>query len=553
MGSIVARYLRSLVFAWAFVLVAAGSAHAAPNIVLVLTDDQRWDTLGAMPTVERELVRRGVTFANAFAVDPLCCPSRASILTGNYPHTTGVWSNGGRRGGWQAFRNEERSTLAVWLQRAGYTTAFLGKYVNSYASTVVPQGWNRWFAFVPSNVPNFVDYELNVDGTIVPSQPGEYSTDVLAAEAVRFIETTPEPFFLLLAPYAPHGPATPAPRHADAFSDVPPWRPPSHAEADVSDKPAYIRARPLPDPAVQAGRDAFRIDQLRSLLAVDDAVANVLGALARGGRLANTVIAYTSDNGHAWGEHRHFAKQAPHEESIRVPLVVRYDALGTGPRTRTEIAANVDLAPTFAELAGAAAPPTEGRSLVPLLGGARAGWRNALLLEHLRGSPSRGVPTYCALRRPTAVYVQYGTGEEELYDLTQDPYQLENRARRPEFRRAIVDYRRRLIRACRPGPPGFRPLPACTKSGTRHANLLLGTQYFDRICAHAGDDYIAARGEHDVVRAGSGRDRILAGAGNDRIFAADRFRDRVACGAGTDSALVDRRDVVSGCELVTRR
>ncbi|MEX2102706.1 MAG: sulfatase-like hydrolase/transferase, partial [Gaiellaceae bacterium] len=129
---------KALALAIVTVLAGAPTPPAAPNIVLVLTDDQRWDTLGVMPTVQQELVNRGVTFANAFAVDPLCCPSRASLLTGNYPHTTGVWWNGGRRGGWNAFRDDEASTLAVWLKAGGYRTAFLGKYLNSYDSTIVP-------------------------------------------------------------------------------------------------------------------------------------------------------------------------------------------------------------------------------------------------------------------------------------------------------------------------------------------------------------------------------------------------------------------------------
>jgi len=541
---------KALALASVTVLTGAASAQAAPNIVLVLTDDQRWDTLGVMPTVQRELVRRGVTFANTFAVDPLCCPSRASLLTGNYPHTTGVWWNGGRRGGWNAFRDDEASTLAVWLKAGGYRTAFLGKYLNSYDSTIVPPGWDRWYSFVPSNVANYADFWVNVDGVILPALPGEYSTDALASEAVRFVESSPDPFFLLLAPYAPHAPATPAPRHTGALADDPPWRPPSYGEPDVSDKPAYVRARPEPEPVTQEWRDNFRRNQLRSLLAVDEAVDDVLETLERSGRLADTVVVFTSDNGLGWGEHRWFWKQAPYEESIRIPLVVRYDRLGLSQRVESRLAANVDLAPTLAELAGVPAPPTEGSSLVPLLTGAETIWRQELLLEHLRGRPSPNVPSYCALRGENGIYVQYGTGEEELYDLAADPYQLENKASDPGFRSTIVDYRRRIRTACRPGPPGLRLRAACTASGTKRANRLFGTAHFDHICARGGNDVVFARGERDVVVAGRGRDRVYAGAGDDRVFAKDGQRDRISCGEGLDEVWADPRDLVApDCEV----
>ena len=536
--------------ALAAALAVPAGAQAAPNIVLVLTDDQRWDTLSVMPTVQQELVGRGVTFANAFAVDPLCCPSRASLLTGNYPHTTGVWWNGGRRGGWNAFRDDEASTLAVWLKAGGYRTAFLGKYLNSYSSTSVPPGWDRWYSFVPSNVANFIDFWVNVDGVILPSPPGEYSTDALAAEAVRFVQSSPDPFFLLLAPYAPHGPATPASRHAGEFAGEPPWRPPSYGEPDASDKPAYVRARPEPDEVSREFHDGFRRNQLRSLLAVDEAVDEVLETLERSGRLANTIVVFTSDNGLGWGEHRWFWKQAPYEESIRVPLVMRYDRLGLGQREERRLAANVDLAPTLAELAGVPTPPTEGRSLVPLLTGSSAPWRTELLLEHLRGRPSPNVPSYCALRGENRIYVQYGTGEEELYDLAADPYEQANKARDPSMRSTIVDYRRRVRAACRPGPPGFRARPACTASGTKRANRLVGTEHFDHICARGGNDVVFAREERDVVVAGRGRDRVYAGPGDDRVLAADGQRDRISCGGGVDKIWADARDLVAAdCEI----
>jgi N-acetylglucosamine-6-sulfatase len=428
-----------------------------PNIVLILTDDQRWDSLWAMPNVQSLLVDHGVRFDNAFVSNARCCPSRTSILTGDYSHTTGVYTNGAPNGGFQAF--DDSSTAATWLHDAGYRTALIGKYLNEYKDTTyVPPGWDRWFAF---EGPAYYDYTMNDDGSFVSygHDPADYSTDVLAQQAVDFIHRGSSPFFLYFAPFAPHAPAKPAPQDATAFSDLAKWRPPSYNEQDVSDKPAAIRDLPLLDASARQDISSLRRRQYRSLQAVDRAVGALVGELDAMHSLDNTLIVFMSDNGLAWGEHRWSGKQVPYEESIRVPLVIRYDPLTSVPRVDDRMVANVDLSPTWAELAGAAAPSMEGQSLMPLLDGTDVPWRTDLLLEHMHSVEPDSPPTYCGLRGENDLYVAYGTGEEELYDLSTDPYELVNRAGDPEMLPTLEAMRLRLGALCNPAPRGLRLHP----------------------------------------------------------------------------------------------
>lgn len=500
-------------------LVAAGAAQAQPNVVLIVTDDQRWDTLRHMPVARSELVGKGVLFENAFAVNPLCCPSRAAILTGLYSHSTGVWSNVGRKGrnrvtgGIRAF--DDRSTTAVWLDEAGYETMFMGKYIHGYSRgfgppTYVPPGWDQWRAFYGGN--GYFNFKIS-DGTTTLRAYGDseadYSTDVLAGEAVRFIRESAEPFFLYVAPVAPHKSqgfsVTMAPRHVDAFAGAPYRARPNVNERRVSDKPRKVRKRGLYS---QAQLTEIREEQLEALLAVDEMVDDVLDALEDTGKLEDTLIVLTSDNGHTWGEHRWVGKRMPYEESLRVPLVMRWDALGQPARAEPGLALNVDLAPTIAAAAGGTTSRVEGRSLLPLLSGDSTGWRRWFVFEYY--DPPFFAP-YCGLRSYSSKYVQYGSGEEELYDLVRDPYELRNKARRDNMTATVMAYRGRVLRsACRP-PGKFRPLPQCTRMGTSAGDRLVGTRREDWICAGRGNDRILVRGDHrDVVRCGRGRDRVRA-------------------------------------------
>jgi arylsulfatase A-like enzyme len=428
-----------------------------PSIVLILTDDQRWDTFWAMPNVQAELVNSGVTFDEAFVVNSLCCPSRVSILTGQYSHSTQVYGNNGQHGGFHAFHGDA-STVATWLHDAGYRTGLVGKYLNEYVGPYTPPGWDHWFAFtgIPTGAA-YYNYTIDDDGTYVSygGDPDDYSTDVLASEADSFIRGTDpgQPLFLYFSVKAPHIPSTPAPRHAHAFSGLVPYRPPNYNEADVSDKPAWVRDLPLLSAKRQSAIDADRKNAYRTLLAVDDAVATIVDALNQTGRLSTTLIVFASDNGWAVGEHRWNNKKAAYEESIRIPLVIRYDPLVRSPRTDDHLVTNIDLAPTFAEAAGVPAPGVDGVSLLPILETPDPGaWRRDFLIEHLK-VVAVDMPTYCAVRSEGFLYVGYTSREEELYDLTKDVYELQNVAADPSYVSTLQYLRSRMAALCNPVPP----------------------------------------------------------------------------------------------------
>jgi N-acetylglucosamine-6-sulfatase len=435
---------------------AAAASTTRPDIVLILTDDMRYDMLWAMPTVQSEVVARGIEFTDGYVSNPLCCPSRTTILTGRYSHSTLVYTNkpGQPYGGFPAFHDQW--TIATALHGAGYRTALFGKYLNGYRTSYVPPGWDRWFATWDEG--GFYDYSANSDGALrtFGSNPADYGTDVLAQQATGFIRSTDpgRSLFLYFAPHAPHEPATPAPEDEAKFSDLESWRPASYDEANVSDKPEYIQAEEPLGGTMAAKIDRFRLDQYRSLLAVDRAVADIIDALADTSRLSNTMLVFMSDNGMLWGEHRWNKKVVPYEESIRVPFVVRADSLIGAPRADGHLVMNVDLAPTFAQLAGIAAPNVEGKSLLPLIASPTTSWRSDFLIEHLKMDVG-GVPTYCGVHSSRYVYVDYTTGEEELYDLVRDPQQLTNKAYDPAYQDERHALRERLVQLCRPRPPGF--------------------------------------------------------------------------------------------------
>jgi arylsulfatase A-like enzyme len=416
---------------------------AGPNVVLILSDDQRWDTVDAthglagnavMPILANELVSSGLVFTNGRVTTSLCSPSRASLLTGRYAHNHGVWGNALPNGGAGVF--DDSQTLATLLQGAGYRTALIGKYMNGYdlLSPYIPPGWDEWRAFVQAR---YYNYDLNENGVVTRygSAPSDYSTDVLAAKAVSFISTSVsqgQPFFLLFAPAAPHSPYTPAPRHEGRFAGLPAWRPPSYNEQDVSDKPAWVKALPRLTDVKRALLDQLRIDQLETLQALDEAVGAIMQALRDEGVDANTLVVYSSDNGFAWGEHRYDGKQCPYDECFRVPIIVRYPPLVTAARQDSRFVLNIDLVPTVLELAGLSIPAgTNGASLVPLLAGNPPAWRSDLLHEHWK---THLIPRNSLVMDGQHKYVEYppGSGQgTELYDLTSDPYELLNRTNDP--------------------------------------------------------------------------------------------------------------------------
>lgn len=424
----------------------AGTA-TPPSVLLIITDDQRADSLWVMPTVESELAGHGLRFRNGFVTNPLCCPSRASLLTGQYSHSVQVWFNE-VHGGFVEF--DDDSTLATWLDDAGYRTGLFGRYLNGYGSTAptyVPPGWDRWFALVEGDyVPPL---QMSDDGTLVEAPPGSYSTTLFADEAEAFIRETPadEPFFAYLAPEAPHAPSIPASQDDGAFDSLADWRPPSYDEDDVSDKPLWLQKEPPWDEAAREAGDEMRKDQLETLLALDREVADLIAALEETGRLENTLVIYTSDNGVMWREHRIWGKNVPYDSTVRVPLVLRYDPLTQGGGTGA-IGLNIDLAPTIADLADVPAPGVDGKSLVPLLDGTVTSVRSRFLVEHADGGAA---PAFCAARSRSILYVRYATGEEELYDYGTDPWELDNAADATR----LGELRRWTKRRCSPVPPGF--------------------------------------------------------------------------------------------------
>jgi N-acetylglucosamine-6-sulfatase len=412
-----------------------------------------------MPNVRRLLVREGIGFRNGFVTNALCCPSRSSLLTGRYSHSTGVYTNNGFR------RFHDSSTVATWLDAAGYRTGLIGKYLNGYGkldgNTYIPPGWDRWAALAGPDRHQFYDYTLNIDGAIrtYGHDPSDYLTTVLGRMAVQFINGSQEPFFLYFAPTAPHMPATPAPGDADSFRGLEPARPPNFNESDVSDKPGWVRALPRLTAEARRRVDEQRLKQYRSLLEVDRFVGRIVEALKDSGRLHSTMIVFMSDNGFSWGEHRwaldSVNKQAPYEEDIRVPFVVRFDRLIGSARSSSKLVTNIDLAPTWAALARTDAPEAEGKSLLPILRHRTTSWRNSFLVEHLQTEGDK-VPTYCALRSLHYSYVAYRSGFEELYSLRRDPYELNNRARDRALASVRSRMRSRLRRLCDPPPPGYQ-------------------------------------------------------------------------------------------------
>jgi N-acetylglucosamine-6-sulfatase len=433
------------------------SARRPPNIVFVLTDDLSWDLVRFMPHV-RALESRGLTFTRYVVTDSLCCPSRSSIFTGLYPHDTGVFTNTGPDGGFNAFRAHHlgKLTFAVALQQRGYLTSLLGKYLNGYepGTLRVPPGWDDWH--VAGDGYSEFNYNLNENGKLVhyggPSNPANYLTDVLARRATSFIGRAAhahKPFMLEVATFAPHDPYVPAPRNANDFPGLRAPRDPSFNRANV-DPPSWLGVRKRLGPKMLRILDTAFRKRAQAVEGVDRLIAEVEAALREHGLAGDTYIVFSSDNGYHIGQHRlEEGKLTAFDTDIRVPLVVAGPGVPRG-RTVSRLAENVDLYPTFLGLAGATPHHlVDGHSLVPLLRGRQEwNWRTAALIEHhgpdvdptdpdyekgkLGGNPT----SYEAIRlvgatiarRPVsdAVYVEYRNGQREYYDIARDPYERVN-------------------------------------------------------------------------------------------------------------------------------
>jgi len=431
-----------------------GPTH--PNIIFILTDDMALRDVEFMPKLKKFLIEEGTTFSNYFVTNSQCCPSGSSILRGQYVHNHDVESNSA---GFRRFYQlgNESSTMATWLKAAGYMTGYIGKYLNGYpagsSKTHVPPGWDVWHGAVGGAGYKQFDYSLNENGKIVAygRADADYLTDVISHKTTAFIHQAIDkrkPFFLQLAPFAPHEPAIPAPRHRTLFADAKAPRSASFNAKEVASKPAYIRALPLLQQKQIDKMDQLYRRRLRSLQAVDEMIEEIVETLERTGELRHTYIVFASDNGYHLGQHRLLqGKQTAYEEDIHVPLIIR------GPdvparRSVAHLAVETDLAPTFAEWASVIPPGfVDGRSLEPLLKKslpASVEWREGVLIEHqpapepfmswfekrlflIKDKPH--LTAYRAVRSSRYLFVQYQSGEREFYDLASDPDELHNIAR----------------------------------------------------------------------------------------------------------------------------
>ena len=430
-----------------------GTEAQGPNVVVLMTDDQDAASLEKMPTVQRLLVDEGVRFKNAIASYPLCCPSRATFQTGQYAHNHGVLSNKPPDGGYPAFDASE--TLPVWLDRSGYATAHVGKYLNEYLKDdALPPGWDRWFGVVePAS--RYFNLHVNDQGVFTKfghDDPADYSTDLITDRAVEFIEAREygdSPIFLSVGYVAPHvgrsfqergshcdrqGPE-PAPRHLRAFIREKLARGPAFDEDDVSDKPAAVRSLPrIGGRRLEQMTEKYRC-RLEALLSVDEGVGRIVSALSGAGELEDTLIVYVSDNGFIQGDHRiPGGKSLPYESVIKIPMVVRGPGVATG-ETAPGVVSNVDVVPTLLDATGAEPGLVQdGRSFAKALRNPEVQDRRAVLIE------SRVPPhQFIGVRTQRFTYVERDTGELELYDLKEDPSQLQNLDEDPSYKETRKD------------------------------------------------------------------------------------------------------------------
>lgn len=435
------------------VSVSQAPASPPPNIIILMADDMRADQLAFMPRT-LDWFAPGLTFRQAFVSLSHCCPSRVSILRGQYAHNHGVRNSGiATGGGFKAAYGlgTESSTLATWLHDAGYRTALIGKYLNGYPKGIgnphyIPPGWDEWRVFSGDN--DYFNYNLEENGVTVPyhEAAADYSTDVFARFAGSFVAAAPEPFFAIIAPRAPHAPFAFAPRYQGAFAGRKYPRGESFDEADVSDKPAAIQALPLHQ---SRNADYYFQGQLRVLAALDDLVDSVMTALQQRGVLERTVVVFVSDNGVQMREHRLSLgiKGTPYEETLHVPLMIRGPGITMG--ATDEMATNIDLAPTLADIAGVPVPAfVDGQSLQPLLVSGAPSGRHSFEIE----VPNEGTvetPQLTGVRTDFWKYIERESGERELYDLVHDPLELANIIGTQPAVEVLLSTRLAAFRSCR--------------------------------------------------------------------------------------------------------
>ena len=449
------KVIISAAMIWVYALAVGPAASAAdrdagrPNILIIVTDDQRFGTFGVMPKTSSMLIHQGVSFPHAYGTTPLCCPARASIFTGRYAHNHHVWLNSER--GWRKL--DQRTTLQHHLHQNGYRTAIAGKYFNDWTLKARPPWFDRWWVFAPGDggLGGYYNTSWNLNGRLRTIH--SYSTDFVADRAVGFIRSGEahdrRPWLLYATPFAPHEPATPATR--DDSASVPRFRStPAVRESDLSDKPPYARRSDLS--LEQTLR--LRTAQLRSLRAVDDLVARSVRTLRATRELQRTLIVFVSDNGFFWEDHGLERKGPPYREGVRVPLVIRWTGHLPAGTVDGRAAANIDIAPTVMDAAALRIPrrfPMDGRSLLER-------WHRSERLTEFHHVHTARPPTWAALETPDFHYIEYYGRSgvvtfREYYDLRTDPWELVNVLHDgvPGNEPAITPLHRRLaeLRRCR--------------------------------------------------------------------------------------------------------
>jgi arylsulfatase A-like enzyme len=443
-------------------LVLAPAALARPNVLVLMTDDETAAAQLYMTKTNQLIGGQGTTFSQAFATFPLCCPSRTTSLTGQYAHNHGVLHNSGPFGGFTAL--DHTNTLPVWLHNAGYRTMHVGRYLNGYEYRHgIPAGWDDWYAAPHSAAFNYRAWKVNENGVLrsYPSsdRPQEYETDFFARKASELIESAAgeKPFYLSLWFTAPHrgrpkdpddharpGSPSPDPKYRDAFAGVPLPQPPSFNEANMRDKPQVVADRRRFTPELIAGIQENWQQELETLMSADDAVATVLDTLQRTGELDDTLIVFESDNGFMHGEHRALAEKVlPYEESIHVPLMMRGPGIPAG-RVDNRLVGNIDVVPTILDATGVAPERVQdGMSLINLMADPGEETGRDILIEN--GNGANGVPKYRGIRTYRFTYVEHKmTGEYELYDLKNDPFELKSEDENPRYDGVRRDLHNRL-------------------------------------------------------------------------------------------------------------
>jgi arylsulfatase A-like enzyme len=387
------------------------SVPERPNIIVFVTDDQRKVT-SVMPNVRHYFKEEGRRFPHAFATTPVCCPSRASIMTGQYAHNHGVLSN---RPGVVLDNFVERDTIQKHLQSIGYRTGIVGKFLNGYDSGKDPRYFDSYAIPIDDD---YYDPVYNIDGQ--STQVQGYTTDFMREWIHGFLDNPdPRPWYLYVSVRAPHNPYQPSPQYADA--PVPEWKPsPAVFERNKSDKPFYVREASH----TYEQAEFIRTQQLRTLMSVDDLVADLFSRLESRGESSDTLAFFVSDNGYMWGEHGLIAKDVPYTPSVEVPFFMRWPGHVEPGSSDSRLVGNIDIAPTIFEALGVPGPDVDGRNLLD------SSWdRSRIILEHWCNV--NGCNRWASLRTHTRQYVEYYDSEgnttfREFYNLSEDPDQLRN-------------------------------------------------------------------------------------------------------------------------------